>query len=85
MQNRFVEASVEIYERALRPESPGKGFPGHKFARLLEEGKQQLQGLIPKFRLPAVVRQFSGLSIQLEGPETVETLAGRNTFHTSRP
>ena len=59
---------VEIDER-VRPELLSQFFPGHHFARMLQQNGQNLKRLAAQFELHASPAQFAGTKVNLEVSE----------------
>jgi hypothetical protein len=59
---------VEVDE-CVWPELLSQFFPGHHFARMLQQNGQKLKRLAAQFELHASPAQFSGTKIKLEVSE----------------
>jgi hypothetical protein len=68
--DRFVEPVVEIHESVGGPEFLLKFLASYDLARVLEQHRQELDGLFLKPYSQAVLAQFAGAKIQFENPKT---------------
>ena len=67
--DRLVEPVVEIHERVRGPEFLLKFLATDDLAGVLEQHRQELEGLLLKPDPQAALAQFAGTKIQLENPK----------------
>ena len=68
--DRLVEPVVEIHERVRGPELLLKFLATDDLAGVLEQHRQDLEGLLLKPDSQAALAQFASTKIQLEDPKT---------------
>jgi hypothetical protein len=59
-EDRFVEAAVEIDKGACWPKPADEILSRHQFAGSLEEGEQDLEGLLAELGLRAIAGDLTG-------------------------
>jgi hypothetical protein len=64
---RGVQAAVEIDYRAIGPEAPDEVLAGDHLSRIFQQRRQDLKRLLLKAKPDAVLAQFGGGHIHLEG------------------
>src|ERR1700720_921231 len=62
----FVEAAFEVDEGVVWPQSLCEFFPGHHFARALQQRHQHLKGLFLQLDLRALAAQLAGSRIHFK-------------------
>ena len=83
MIDGLVQAAIEVDEGIRRPQPAPQFIPCDELARLLEQRRQELDGLIAKRRPTALVRQFPGTSIDGECSEMIDTNSRRHQCRSS--
>jgi hypothetical protein len=66
-----LQPQGEVYKCVRGPEPPLEFFMRHQFARTLQEGDQELKGLVLEFQAAAVSAQLPGAHVNLKATETV--------------
>jgi hypothetical protein len=69
-----IEAVIEINEGVSRPQLGAQLLPGDKFARPVQEKRQDLEGLVLQPDLGAVPAKFPGAEVSLKYPKGNEAV-----------
>ena len=82
--DRFVEPVIEIHESVCGPERFLNLLASDDLAGVLEQHRQDLEGLFLKPNSQAVLAQFASSKIQLENPKTEPPTRVRVLWHEEK-
>ncbi len=85
MVDRLVQPAIEIDEGAGIPQPADKLLTRDQFARLFEQGEQELGRLLTQRNLVSGPSQLGSLGIEREVAKTIESTAIDRVSHWSDP